>query len=135
MTRRTLRIARDVTAVVPTQPKRRSWTEYNADRKPLNLPSIVDRDEWIEDALCVGANPFLFDVTYNANGSASGAGPDSTPVPVSLEERDEHNRLAWQNYCQFCPVAQQCLDDALADKTRNGVYGGYQIWAEEAKWR
>lgn len=94
-----------------------------ADRRDqsLAMTDITNRP-WINEARCVGVDPNLFDVFFsNADSSGMGA--------ISYQERDARNAIA-ATYCAECPVAQACLDDALRDPHRSGVYAGYQIFAQ-----
>lgn len=36
-------------------------------------------------------------------------------------------------FCTVCPVAQQCLDDALADPHRDGIHAGYLLETENTE--
>jgi len=56
--------------------------------------------EWIYDAACTAHDPRLWDVD------------------------NSHGWLEAITICRSCPVAQQCLDDALGDPTADGVYAG-----------
>lgn len=58
------------------------------------------RPAWLDDAACASHDPRLWDV-------------DNSP-----------GWLEAITICRSCPVAQQCLDDALGDPTADGVYAG-----------
>jgi WhiB family transcriptional regulator, redox-sensing transcriptional regulator len=55
---------------------------------------------WRQRAACRGADPDIF-------------------YPISEEEADEARAI-----CRGCPVLESCLDWALANRERDGVWGG-----------
>lgn len=69
------------------------------------LPYIFERpdDDWRKDAACLGADPELFfgEVGFNLEGAKA--------------------------ICQTCPVRQECLDFALANGEKFGLWGGLSV--------
>ena len=62
---------------------------------------VEDRTpEWMQEARCRGMSPAQFFPS------------DSTGVEVA------------QRICAECPVTQECLDYALANRVDNGIWGG-----------
>ena len=100
--------------------KRRRET---ADRRDQTVKQTdISNRPWITEARCVGVDPTLFDVFWD-NSEHSGM------AAISWMERDVKNKIAAE-YCAECSVQQACLDDALRDPHRSGVYAGYQIFAQ-----
>lgn len=65
------------------------------------MDTVTRREPWRLDARCLGTDPELF---FPTGGTHIGA---------------EARAL-----CNVCPVRQQCLDYALANKEEHGVWGG-----------
>lgn len=78
------------------------------------MTRTLSETPWQELARCGerDADPSLFD--------------EWDRVWESLPEATARAARAWRTYCQACPVAQQCLDDAL-DGGDVGVRGGYLL--------
>ena len=62
---------------------------------------------WLDGAACRGMDALLF------------FGPDREPRP----EREIREAKA-KAVCQLCPVRAQCLDYALRNSIRHGIWGG-----------
>lgn len=62
----------------------------------------IKSEEWMQDALCAQVEP---DVMFPADRDAAGA------------------RRA-KKLCDACPVRQLCLDYALQNNIRHGIWGG-----------
>lgn len=78
------------------------------------MTRTLSETPWQELARCAdaSADPALFD--------------EWDRVWESLGEATARTARAWRSYCRLCPVAQQCLDAALANGD-NGVRGGYLL--------
>lgn len=64
------------------------------------LATLWEGREWTELAVCAEADPETF---FPEKGGSSGAA---------------------KRMCRRCPVAAECLDDALAHGDRHGIWGG-----------
>jgi WhiB family redox-sensing transcriptional regulator len=65
----------------------------------MSYPTIV-APAWVEDALCAQTDPELFFPNKGCN--------------VTIPRR----------VCAQCPVRTQCLEEALADSSLDGIWGG-----------
>ena len=65
-------------------------------------------DSWIEDARCKGMDLSVFFIDYDV-----------------IDRRDvmKQAEIA-KEYCYSCPVQQQCLDYAIVNKVKYGIWGG-----------
>lgn len=70
---------------------------------------------WFAEANCRGADPNIF-VPPETEGSGSGG-------VHAAEERARLTELA-KSYCRDCPVRLECLDFALRNGIKDGVWGG-----------
>lgn len=66
------------------------------------MTAAVDGAEWMDRAACVGADPELF---FPARGKT-----DDVAVAKAI--------------CRSCPVSTDCLEHALVNGERHGVWGG-----------
>lgn len=74
-----------------------------------DLARIVDREDgWQSLALCRGYDAALF---------------FSPGTPEVKEEKDAREAKA-KAVCRQCPVRQECLDFALANREPYGIWGG-----------
>ena len=83
---------------------------------PYGLPVLAPMGAWVEQAKCRGADQAAF---FEESGG------------MNAEERAA--RL-----CAGCPVTTECLDDALRNDIRDGVWGGTTPKQRKAicrKWR
>lgn len=69
----------------------------------MRNPIIISKapvNEWVERAICSRTDPDLFTST--------------SPSAINKAKA----------ICQRCPVIEECLDHAIANKERSGVWGG-----------
>lgn len=90
--------AADTPYVLPWVP--RFATEDRDDRD--GGTGLLDRPEWWDYAECLGADPDLF---------------------FSRDNREQ--RYARAKYCDVCEAREECLETALANGERFGVWGGF----------
>lgn len=76
----------------------------NAD---LLLEWLGPKVPWTEHALCRGADPDLFFPTRHSDSDSEGA--------------------AAKAVCAECPVAVDCLEYALANNEKYGIWGGMTV--------
>ncbi len=67
----------------------------------LDVLTRVDEREWMLEAKCLDADPEAF-----------------------FPEKGGSTREA-KRICAACPVREECLDHALANEERFGIWGGY----------
>lgn len=85
----------------PLSPLRTPTNEPKPDNPALvALRKLVNRSEWVEDALCAQVDPELW---YSEKGGST----------------REAKRI-----CKQCPVRVQCLEEAMAAGDRHGIWGG-----------
>lgn len=95
----------------------------NVQRKRRGLPPVTRQDlyqlpelaplgAWVEQAACKGMDINRFFPEVGGRG---------IPEVVKV--------------CQGCPVRQECLDDALTNKTEHGVWGGLSAKQRKAIWK
>ena len=76
----------------------------------LDLPSLVVVDqEWRKDAACRGNGAALFFASHDG---------------LSYSESAQQAHLAKERYCNKCPVANACLEFAIVNNERYGIWGG-----------
>ena len=79
---------------------------------------LFRRPIWFDQAACRGIGPGVF---FRANGGLRGPCPGrSTALAL----------------CDACPVAWDCLADALDRGEQDGIWGGFDLGEEQkARWR
>ena len=80
------------------------------DRHPdRHLPGLRNPEPWMTDALCARTDPDLF---FEASTDRYHARPDGTRESIA------------KSVCANCTVAAECLEYAIANDERYGIWGG-----------
>ncbi|WP_157405234.1 WhiB family transcriptional regulator [Actinopolyspora halophila] len=84
----------------------------------MRLPSMTKAGSWRRHAACAGADPELFSVQHQK--TLNRVGYDLRRHPVTRQALE---------YCDRCPVKQECLNDALTETgfAAVGIWGGIHI--------
>lgn len=91
------------------------------DRSLSPLAERLDALQWVEKASCAPWN--------------SGGDPGHVSRLMFPTSKADWHARKWEDYCQFCPVKQECGQAGEALKAReftaSGVYGGEYVFESE----
>lgn len=81
---------------------------------------VIELRDWHDQAACRGMDPALW---FPEKGCPRHGGAHGNCPRGCEETADNHGRQG-REICALCPVAAECLEDALRRREKRGIWGG-----------